>query len=41
MIHYCIHQIDGVAMGSPLGSLLANIFMAELEIVNIISLENF
>ena len=28
-------------MGSPLGSLLANIFMAELEIVNIISLENF
>ena len=24
-------QVDGVAMGSPLGPVLANIFMAELE----------
>ena len=26
-------QIDGVVMGSPLGPVLANIFMAELESV--------
>ena len=33
-------QVDGVAMGSPLGPILANIFMAELEIAMIPSLEN-
>ena len=33
-------QVDGVAMGSPLGPILANIFIAELEIAMIPSLEN-
>ena len=32
-------QIDGVAMGSPLGPVLANIFMVELEKIIIPKLE--
>ena len=36
----CI-QLDGVAMGSPLGPVLANIFMTELEIAMIPSLGNY
>ena len=32
-------QIDGVAMGSPLGPILANIFMVELEKIIIPKLE--
>ena len=27
-------QVDGVAMGSPLGTVLVNIFMIELELLN-------
>ena len=33
-------QVDGVVMRSPLGSILANIFMTELEIIMISSLGN-
>ena len=36
----CI-QVDGVAMGSPLGPILANIFMRELETAMIPSLGNY
>ena len=34
-------QVDGVSMGSPLGHVLANIFMTELEITIIPSLGNY
>ena len=34
-------QVDGVAMGSPLGLVLTNIFMTELEIAMIPSLGNY
>ena len=34
-------QVDRVAMGSPLGPVLANIFMTELEIAMITSLGNY
>ena len=34
-------QIDGVAMGSPLGTVLANISMTELEITMIPSLRDY
>ena len=34
-------QVGGVAMGSPLGPILANIFMTELEIAMIPSLGNY
>ena len=34
-------QIDGVAMGSPLGPVLANIFMVELESVLVPKLKDY
>ena len=34
-------QVDGEAMGAPLGPLLANIFMAELKLAMIPSLGNY
>ena len=34
-------QIDGVAMGSPLGPVLANIFMVELESVSVSKLNDY
>ena len=34
-------QFDGVSMGTPLGSVLANMFMAELEITMIHSFGNY
>ena len=34
-------QVDGIAMGSPLGPVLANKFMTELEIARTPSLGNY
>ena len=34
-------QIDGVGMGSPLGPVLANIFMVELESVSVSKLNDY
>ena len=34
-------QIDGVVLGSPLGPVLANIFMVELESVFVPKLNNY
>jgi len=40
-ISHCYDQIDGVAMGSPLGPVLANIFMREFEEKSIINSPRF
>ena len=38
--NYVYIQIDGVAMGSPMGSIIANRFMVELESVLVPKLKN-